>query len=66
LTGVDPNETFEVTVPGVDVAVASVSEHDWMVTGLAPDQCTGIGDKVDAQVATVMRLILHSLESSAA
>jgi len=51
---------------GVDAALAAVSEHAWLVTGMAPDQCAGIPDKVDVQVAAVMRLIFPSLETSAA
>ena len=51
---------------GVDIAVAGVSEHDWMVTGLVPDQFVGIGEAVDAQVTPAIRLIFHSLEIGAA
>jgi HD-like signal output (HDOD) protein len=51
---------------GVEVALAGVSEHAWQVTGLTAEQCAGIGDRVEVQVAAVMRLIFPSLEASAA
>jgi len=51
---------------GVEVALAGVSEHAWMVAALVPDQCAGILEKVNSQVDVVMRLIFPSLESSAA
>ena len=50
----------------VEAALAGVRAHAWEVTRLSPDQCAGIRDKVDPQVAAVIRLIFPSLEISAA
>jgi len=52
--------------PGIEVTLAGVSAHAWEVTGLSPDQCAGIREKVDAQVTSVIRLIFPSLKISAA
>jgi len=51
---------------GIEVALAGVWAHAWQVTGLSPDQCEEITDRVNSQVAAVMRLIFPSLESSVA
>jgi len=51
---------------GVDISVAGVSEHDWMVTGLVSDQFVGIGEVVDVQVTPTIWLIFYSLEIGAA
>jgi len=51
---------------GIEVALAGVWTHAWEVTGLSPDQCANIREKVDAQVPTVVRLIFPSLETNAA
>lgn len=51
---------------GVDAALARVSGHAWQLTGLSPEQCAGIRNKVELQVAAVMHLIFPSLKASAA
>jgi len=51
---------------GIEVALAGVWAHAWQVTGLSPDQWEEITDRVNSQVAAVMRLIFPSLESSVA
>jgi HD-like signal output (HDOD) protein len=51
---------------GIEVALAGVLEHAWRVTGLTPGQCAVVVDRVEAQVAAVMRLIFPSFESDAA
>ena len=52
--------------PGIELALAGVWAAAWEVTGLAPAQCVGLVERVDAQVADVMQLIFPSLHSSAA
>jgi len=51
---------------GIEVALAGVWTHAWEVTGLSPDQCAGIREKVEAQVASVIRLMFPSLKTNAA
>ena len=51
---------------GIEVALAGVWAHAWEVTGLSPEQCGGVSERVDAQVAAVMRLIFPALNVSAA
>ncbi len=51
---------------GIEVALAGVWPHAWEVTGLSPDQCAGIREKVEPQVAGVIRLIFPSLRNSVA
>lgn len=50
----------------VDEALDEVSEHAWRVCGLTRKQCARISDRVDPQVAAVMRLIFPALNASAA
>jgi HD-like signal output (HDOD) protein len=51
---------------GIELALAGVWADAWQATGLSPEHCAGIIERVDAQAATVMRLIFPSLESSVA
>ena len=50
----------------VAAALTGVLAHAWQVTGLSPEQCAVIGDRVEAQVAAVMRLIFPSLRTNVA
>jgi HD-like signal output (HDOD) protein len=51
---------------GVEEALARISRHAWQVPGLTREICTKISDRVDLQVAAVMRLMFPSLNTSAA
>ncbi len=51
---------------GLEVVLAGVLEHAWETTGLSPEQCADISDRVQVQVSAVMRLIFPSLKTSAA
>lgn len=50
----------------IEVALAGVSGHAWQLTGLGPEQCAAIEERVTAQVAAVMRLIFPSFKASSA
>jgi HD-like signal output (HDOD) protein len=43
------------------IALDHAATHAWQVTGLSPEQCAAISDKVDAQVGAVMRLLFPQL-----